>query len=131
MHQLAAGDYVGAQTTFEEYQSEADSSNEPSAMSMADGWVIITRILSESAQEEDHSLSRFAKTCQQIRMVSLTYDRWKPFSEGSETDAAACHVGAEVLLKNAPGCYPSSSSNSADFSSHSASSPSICSRNSN
>ena len=55
VHQLAAVDYIGAQTTFEEYQSVADDSDEPSATSMADGRLSITRILSKSAQEEDHS----------------------------------------------------------------------------
>ena len=52
MRQLAAGDYVGAQTTFEEYQSVADDSDEPSAGLMADGWLIIPQILTCNAQKK-------------------------------------------------------------------------------
>ena len=53
MHQLAAGDYIGAQITFEEYQSVADDSDEPSAVLMANGWLIIPQILACNTQKKD------------------------------------------------------------------------------
>ncbi|MAW29170.1 MAG: hypothetical protein CMP98_10260 [Gammaproteobacteria bacterium] len=53
MRQLATGHYVGAQTTFEEYQSVADDSDEPSAVLMAAGWLIIPQILACKAQKKD------------------------------------------------------------------------------
>ncbi|MEM7364627.1 MAG: hypothetical protein AAF525_11420 [Pseudomonadota bacterium] len=59
VHQLAAGDYVSAQTTFEEYRSVAEDGDEPSAMLMAHGWLIMTQILAGDARKED--LSTFDK----------------------------------------------------------------------
>ena len=77
MRQLATGHYVGAQTTFEEYQSVADDSDEPSAVLMADGWLIFNQVLAYSVQKEELATSdKIRDELSAHRMANSTYNRW-------------------------------------------------------